>query len=246
MFKKILVISSVLLIMLVVSLVLTGQIKAFLFRTSSWLIVLSLILGFLTGSVKALIRKYSASTKKGPDSLRHNLDSYLEHWGTTLFLIVLTVSGYIYYFNFTLFSKNLHFVSLFLALFFGCYFLADFLISHKFIYLLPSFTDIFRGTIGKYFFGLSWKDEGKYLSSQKSAFLAFFTIGFGIILTGSVKMAALVWPVSYQLVRVATTAHDILGILFIVELVVHVAFAVAVRGHRKLLASWFTGEISKK
>ena len=128
-------------------------------------------------------------------------------------------------------------------LFFGGFFLADFFVAGKFKYLLPNFEDIFRGTLSKYLFRIAWRDDGKYLSSQKSALLAWIAIGFGIVLTGVVKMVSILWQVPAILVSISTHAHDILGILFILMLIVHVLIVLAVRHYRGLLPSWFTGKI---
>jgi hypothetical protein len=41
----------------------------------------------------------------------------------------------------------------------------------------------------------------------------------------------------------ASLAHDIFTILFILMLTVYIVTVLAVRAHRRLLSSWFTGEI---
>jgi len=101
-------------------------------------------------------------------------------------------------------------------------------------------------TLGKYLVRLKWKDTVKYLSSQKSALLAFIALGLMLIITGAVKIGAIVWQIPVKLTQVSTSIHDIVAALFVPLLVIHIILALAVSSHRKLLISWFTDTISVK
>ena len=140
---------------------------------------------------------------------------------------------------------NLHFLGLFFTSFFGGYFLADFFVSRKHEVLLPDARDVLHGTIGKYVLGLEWGERGKYLSSQKSAFLVFALIGSEVVITGAAKLAAFFWNIPPEVVDILTSIHDIAGLLFVLMLLVHVSLVIIVRSHRPLLRSWLTGNIAE-
>jgi cytochrome b subunit of formate dehydrogenase len=101
-------------------------------------------------------------------------------------------------------------------------------------------------TLENYLARLKWKDTGKYLSSQKSALLAFVALGLVLIITGAVKIGAIVWQIPVKLTQVSTSMYDIIAALFVPLLVIHIILTLAVSSHRKLLISWFTGTISVK
>jgi hypothetical protein len=67
-----------------------------------------------------------------------------------------------------------------------------------------------------------------------------------LIITGAVKIGAIVWQIPVKLTQVSTSIHDIVTALFVPLLVIHIILALAVSSHRKLLISWFTGTIPVK
>lgn len=136
---------------------------------------------------------------------------------------------------------NLHFIGLIITLYFGTYFLVHSLVTKKLKNLIPDFSDIIKGTFKKYIMGAKWTDKGKYLSSQKSAFLVFALLGAGIIVTGSIKTVAYYWGVPFKVTQIVTQSHDIIAGLFVLMLVVHIIFVVSIPSHRRLLKSLFTG-----
>jgi cytochrome b subunit of formate dehydrogenase len=92
----------------------------------------------------------------------------------------------------------------------------------------------------------AWQDSGKYFSSQKSAFLVFAVLGLIILITGLIKMAGYYIGIPISLNNAATQAHDFFGGLFVVMFLVHVVMTVAVRSHRRLLTSFFTGKVKSE
>jgi cytochrome b subunit of formate dehydrogenase len=242
MLKKVILISSIITIGVGLAIFLLNDYRVILFHNLRWLIAGASCLGMLFGVYRGIKDKTSLKGSKGqPD--RHTLDSFMEHWGTAVGIIILIISGIFLMAGFRLiFSKNLHFLGLIVALFFGSYFLFHFFISQKYRYLIPDYKDIIQGTIKKYLFRGKWKDTGKYLSSQKSSFLLFSILGIGIILSGAIKTLAFYFSVPLQLTLVATQSHDILARVFSVVLLIHILFVVISRSHRCLLPSFFTGK----
>ena len=153
----------------------------------------------------------------------------------------MMVSGFKIVVDISLWAVNLHFLGLIVTLFFGFYFVGDFVASRKHEELLPDASDIFHGTIKKYLLRAPWKDTGKYQSSQRAAFLSFVVIGSEIVVSGGIKAAAQFGLVSTDLLKIATFIHDTAAVLFVLLLVVHIGLVILVKAHRKLLPTWFTG-----
>jgi cytochrome b subunit of formate dehydrogenase len=177
----------------------------------------------------------------------------MEHWGNAVGFFLLIGSGFMLGFGFIssrmtsggLYPKNLHFLGLILTLLFGCYFLGKFLSSKEHRELMPGIKDIIDGTLKKYLLRFKWKDQTKYSSSQKSAFLAFVVLGAGVFITGGIKIVADVWQISLETVQQATHAHDIFSILFMALLLIHTLIVILVRSNWRLLASLYTGKMAE-
>jgi cytochrome b subunit of formate dehydrogenase len=220
-----------------------------LFSDTSWVFLLALIAGAVSGMFRA--RAKLRNTDQVNDPPRHTLFSFIEHWGTGIGIIILIVSARLLGFVFvphtsspSVIPSNLHFIGLFFTLLFGSYFLTDFLFSREYRILIPNLNDIWNGTIKKYLLRKKWDETGKYLSSQRSAFLAFAVLGFGVLVTGAIKTVNLAWQNQSQSVLRVSYAHDIFAILFILLLIVHIILVLVVRSYRRLLYSWFTGRNS--
>ena len=180
MLKKVLWVSILMVILLAVAIGLTYYAREILFNRLRWVIVGAAVLGVALGTFSGL-RQSRFSGRSDAPADRHNLDSFLEHWGTAVGIVILTVSGFFIQAQYRRgFSTNLHFTGLIVTLLFGFYFLADFLVAQKYRYLWPGIKDIFQGTLGKYLLRRPWAETGKYLASQKSAFLALIVVGSGL------------------------------------------------------------------
>jgi cytochrome b subunit of formate dehydrogenase len=217
-----------------------------LFREVPLLMAAATAMGIATGIIRGI--RYNVSVRGliyPPD--RHTIDTFLEHWATASGIFILMISGLFFHLHYLRgFSKNLHFLGLIMTLYFGSYFLAHLFVSKKYHYLMPGINDIFKGTIKKYLFKGAWQDTGKYMAAQKAAFLAFSFLGIGIFLTGLVKVAFYYFSLPPQLVRISTTIHDILSLLFAGMVFVHILLVLTVRSYRRLLPSLFTGKLKSK
>jgi cytochrome b subunit of formate dehydrogenase len=246
MLKKVLIISFLFLILVVLSILGINYWKVFLFQDSAWILAAAASLGLLSGGLLAGFKKEIEMAVPAGLVKRHTLISFMEHWGTTLGLLISMISGLLLIINPSLLQMNLHFLGLILIFIFGDYFLADFLVSKKLNNLLPSFTDILDGTLKKYLFRTKWSDHGKYLASQKSSFLAFIAFGFGIAVTGVIKVIGIIWSLPVEIIRTSTSIHDISAILFSVMVFIHIILVLSVPSNRRLFNSWFTGTIAEQ
>ncbi|MFA5628797.1 MAG: cytochrome b/b6 domain-containing protein [Dehalococcoidales bacterium] len=218
-----------------------------------WLLIVSAVAGILLG----LLRKRftcKAIIENGKVQ-RHEIGSFIEHWLTVVGIFLLIISGFIIGFLFfphftdtlksILFPLNMHFIGLNITLLGGFYFLTDYIFSCKLSSLIPNFKDLSEGTIGKYLFKKECCNEGKYLSSQKAAFLVYAILGGVQIITGFIKIMGHFWGISHTALAVTTLIHDIFSLLFVIMVIVHVLFVVLSTKHRTLLKSWFTGNVSE-
>jgi cytochrome b subunit of formate dehydrogenase len=246
MLKKALIASILLLILLALSISGITFLKASLFQTVPWVLAAPVFLGFLAGGLLARLKTKTGLTAPSEPEKRHTIVSFVEHWATAAGLLVLIISGLRLKRSPDLFQANLHFLGLFIFLFFGGFFLADFFVSKKFSNLLPNLSDIIDGTLKKYLFRMKWNDKGKYLSSQKSSFLVFSAFGIGIVITGIIKMAGIMWSLPVELIQISTSIHDIAAVLFVLVVIIHIFWVLLVNYNRRLLISWFTGIIPQE
>ncbi len=249
---KILFIAVVLLGVLTAGVFWANTSETLLFDTVPWVVVASAALGFLLGAIRARLKGREKIV--GEEVIRHGGGAFLGHWGTALGAFVLIVSGILLGFLFipsqadttakALFPLNLQFIGVVFLLFGGFHFVADFLFSGNYSRLIPNLQDITGGTLGKYMLRREWRAEGKYLSSQKSAFLGFAVLGTAILVTGAIKVAAHIWPIQASVLLTTTYIHDIFVLLSIMMLIVHVLFVLVFPEHRPALKGWFTGKLS--
>lgn len=251
--KKVFLILVLFLAALGVGLYFANTSESLFFDTAPWAIAAAIVIGIVLGAARAMLK--GKPEVVGGEVTRHGGGAFLEHWGTALGIFTLIASGILLGFLFIpSFAKtsteavsplNIHFIGLVITLSGGFYFLTDFMLSRDYSTLVPNINDITGGTLGKYLLRRKWYSEGKYLSSQKSAFLAFAFFGAVILGTGAVKVAAHIWPIQASVYSTATFIHDIFSLLFILLLIVHVLLVVALR-HWKALKSWVTGRISEE
>jgi cytochrome b subunit of formate dehydrogenase len=220
----------------------TINLKINLFQETRWIFIAAFVVGIIAGAIGARIKqsRQARTVNKPPE--RHTLDSIMEHWGTAIGLFIMIVSGYQIHEHNGPNAINLHFLGLFLTLLFGSYFLADFLVSRKYAALFPNIKDIVDGTIKKYIFRVKLKETGKYLSSQKSSFLVFAILGGLIFVSGVIKLLRFYISISYRIINIATTIHDVSALLFVAVLAVHIVLVLMKRTNWPLLRSWFTGK----
>jgi len=239
-------VAYVIVVGLVVAWVSSVQTK--LFSDIPWMFSIAIVIGVIAGIFTA--RAKMKNTSPVVDPPRHTLFSFMEHWGTGVGIILLIVSSRLLGLAFipqennpSVMPSNLHFTGLVFTLLFGGYFLADFLVSREYRTMMPNLRDIWDGTIKKYLLRKKWNDTGKYLSSQKSAFLTFAVLGLGVLVTGVIKAVGLFEDPSPPVTGVSY-AHDIFAILFILLLLVHIVLVLAVHSYRRMLVSWFAGRNS--
>lgn len=254
MVKKVLAVLFLVLAALGVGLYFSYISGSLFFDTVPWVILAAIVLGLVLGAVRATLRGKPLII--GDEVERHDSSSFLEHWGTAIGIFTLLASGIILGFLFipgsvktptdAIFPLNMHFIGLVVTLFGGCYFLADYILTRDFDKLIPNIPDIIGGTIAKYLLRRKWTAEDKYLSSQKSAFLAFAVLGACILLTGAIKLAAHIWNIQATAYAITTYLHDIFSLLFILMLIVHVLLVLVLKAHWPSLVSWITGKAKKE
>jgi len=231
--------------------------RSVLFHSSYGGLIAAVAAGAAAGIIAGWLKRKKRAAADGASTPRHTIFSFLEHWGTGIGIIILIVSaallasgsqvGFIFVPEIArsrILALNLHYTSALLTLLFGCFFLADFLTAGRYRALIPGPADIWNGIVKRYLMGKKLPGAGKYLATQKLAFLAFAFFGALVLVTGVIKTAYFIWPGSYPL-QAATNIHDVAGELLFILLIIHVLFAVAVPSHWRLLASWFTGKDNK-
>ena len=242
MLKRVLFSLGLIVFIVIVSILWTINLKINLFQETRWIFLAAFVVGIIAGTIGARIKQSRRSRAVNKPPERHTLDSIMEHWGTAIGLFIMIVSGYQIHEHNGPNAINLHFLGLFLTLLFGSYFLADFLVSRKYAALFPNIKDIVDGTIKKYIFRVKLKETGKYLSSQKSSFLVFAILGGLIFVSGVIKLLRFYISISYRIIKIATTIHDISAWGFVVVLVIHILLVIVWPAYRPLLGSWFTGK----
>jgi cytochrome b subunit of formate dehydrogenase len=245
MFKRVLSFIGLISFTLTVGFIWTHGLGTILLRVAPWAFLTALIIGTTVGIIGSRIKHIPRSEKLDKQSERHTIGSIIEHWGTAIGIFILMVSGFQIRSHSGFSATNLHFLGLFLILLFGSYFITDFFAAKKYEALLPDGNDIVNGTLKKYLFKVASKETGKYLSSQKSAFLVFVILGGQIFFSGVIKLLPFYIHVPTQILQSATILHDVSAFLFMVMLIIHVCLVVALRAHRPLLRSWFTGKHPK-
>jgi cytochrome b subunit of formate dehydrogenase len=242
MLKRLLSLAGLIVFVSIVSILWINNFSGTLFRAARWILIWTFVAGTVAGIIGAIIKNSPKSRNVNRPAARHSLDSVMEHWGTAIGIFILIFSGLQIYNRGGIAGIKVHFLGLFFTLLFGAYFLADFFISKKFQTLFPTVKDIVHGTIGKYLFRLKVNETGKYLSSQKSSFLAFIISGGLIFISGIIKLIPYYGHIPFQLLRVATKIHDISALAFGIILAIHILLVIAHRANWPLLRSWFDGK----
>ena len=245
MLKRILFTAGLIVFIAASSIVWTHSLGINLFRETRWIFIAAFLVGLIAGIIGAILKQLRRSRAVNKPPERHTLDSIIEHWGTAIGLIIMIVSGYQIHEHGGLNAIKLHFLGLFLTLLFGSYFASDFIISKKYATLFPNIKDIIDGTIKKYLFRFKSKETGKYLSSQKSSFLLFTILGGLIFISGVIKLLPFYTHISFSIIKIATTIHDISAWGFVVMLVIHILLLIVRPAYRPLLGSWFNGKTPK-
>ena len=241
MLKRLLFLAALIAFIIIVSILWTYNFSSTLFRAARWILIGTFIVGTAAGAIGARLKNSLRLRNVNLQLKRHTIDSMIEHWGTAIGIFMLIVSGSQIYYQGGFSAIKLHFLGLFFALLFGSYFLADFFVSKKYQTLFPDMKDIVDGTIKKHLFRLKVKENGKYLSSQKTSFLVFAIIGGLIFISGVIKLIPFYGHIPFRILKIATSIHDISALLFGLILVVHILLVIARRTNWPLLRSWFNG-----
>jgi cytochrome b subunit of formate dehydrogenase len=256
MLKKTIITTVLLLVVIAATITWVMHVHGVLFHTAWAGLIAVVVAGAAAGIVQAAWnRKKQAAVNQ--DMPRHTVASFLEHWGAGAGIIILIVSGamlasgsrvgFIFVPEFArsrIAALNLHYLGVFFTLLFGCLFLVDFLASGGYKELFPGPAEIWDGTVKRFLLRKKWHDKGKYEVTQKLAFLVFAVLGAVILVTGVTKIAYFIFQIPLN--RTAG-AHDIASELFVIMLIVHILFVIAVPSHWRLLRSWFTGrEVNKR
>lgn len=245
MLKKALPALTAIILIQALAVLLTYNARGILFRTLPWPVYAAADLGLITGILRGIRQNYTRPQSKGRP-YRHNIDSFLEHWGTFTGILLLIISGFFIEASYRRgFAANLHFTGLVITLYFGAYFLAHFFTAKKYCYLMPGRADIIDGTIKKYLLRGSWQDTGKYSAARKSAFLGFSILGALLLITGALKTAAFYPGIPGEINYIATRVHDYSAYLFAFMFVIHIASALTTGSNRRKLISFFTSYINK-
>jgi cytochrome b subunit of formate dehydrogenase len=229
---------------------LAGSSETNLFASADWILVRAAIAGVVLGAARAVLRKRDRITDG--EVTRHDAGSFISHWGTATGIFILIASGIMKGFfpgtsiarqmGDQIFATNLHFIGLAVTLLCGCFWLADYIVKQNYSELIPNLRDIIYGTLGKYLLRKKWPYDGKYLSSQKSAFLAFAVLGGIVLITGAIKTGNYVWHIPENVLNITTIIHDAGSILFILLLIVHILIVFILKEF-PALKSWVTGKV---
>jgi cytochrome b subunit of formate dehydrogenase len=230
-------------------------------HNAQWGMVATVVVALILGVARGLLKKKNEI--KGEIVTRHGVGSFISHWATGFGIFALIYSGVMLGFFIMngksiwfipVFAKtleqvipalNVHYFAVLMTLFGGFFFGADYIATRDWTLLVPNMQDIIKGFIGKYFLRRPWAKEEKYLSSQKSAAMPYIAIGLVILITGAIKVAAHVWPISANVWGWATVIHDVFMVFIILYTLVHVGIVVAL-GDWPAFRSWFTGTMSTK
>ena len=244
--KRVLFTAGLIVFISIASIVWTNSLGINLFRETRWIFIAAFLVGIIAGMIGSILKQLRRSRVVNQSPERHTLDSIMEHWGTAIGLFTMIVSGYQIHEHGGPNAIKLHFLGLFLTLLFGSYFLADFFVSKKYITLFPNIKDILDGTMKKYLFRLKSKETGKYLSSQKSSFLLFAIFGGLIFVSGVIKLLPFYTHISFRIIKIATTIHDVSAWGFMAILVIHILLVIVWPAYWPLLRSWFTGKTPER
>ncbi len=224
-------------------------------------IAISVVAGIGLGIARGLLKKKNEI--KGDVVIRHGAGSFISHWGTALGIFAAMFSGVMLGFFIMngksiwfipVFTKtleqvipalNVHYFSVVMICFSAFFFVADYIATRDWTLLIPNITDVIQGFIGKYFLRRKWEKEEKYLSSQKSAAMPYMLIGLVMLLSGAVKVAAHIWPISASAWGWATVIHDVFMLFIIFYTLVHIGIVVML-GDWPAFRSWFSGTMSTK
>jgi formate dehydrogenase subunit gamma len=182
----------------------------------------------------------------------------MEHWSHALSTVLLLVTGVGLGFLFIPrlvsgtetvgFLLNLHFVGVLLFMFGIFYYASNALVNGKFQEHLPEVSD-FQGALAHYaakFSGKHPAPDGKYIASEKLAYLGFAVAVFGIVATGSVKVAAHVFSLPGWLMQAMTFLHDLAALGMLAMLAMHVLMSSIVPWSWPLVGGILHGYVSEE
>lgn len=225
-----------------------------LFHSAPWALLAAAGLGvFFGASVEG--RRRSPEILGGK-ILRHDEVAFLEHWTHALSTLLLLVTGIYLGFLFfprlvqappaTGFLMNLHFVGVAMFLFSLAYYLTEAGLNGTLQEHWPEPGD-FKAAVLHYTAKLGVgkaPEEGKYLASERLAYVGWVVGVAGIVVTGAVKVAAHVWSLPGAFMGAVTFLHDLSALAMLLMLAAHVVASSLAPWSWQLLRSMVTGYVS--
>jgi formate dehydrogenase subunit gamma len=227
------------------------------FDSATWLVWVAPFAGVLAAGLS----KRKDPVIEGERVLRHDGPARITHWTHGVGTAALLVSGIALGLFFTpaLVGSgepvwnwmNVHFVFVLIFLFGTFYYGANTLLApHRFKEHLPTKNAV---DYTKRHYGLllgfkkfTFPPEAKYFESEKMAYILALASTVVIILTGFVKVAAHAVALPGWLLAVATPVHDIATVAMLAFFLAHVFFAAILPMSWPVLASMFTGYVSRE
>ncbi len=226
-----------------------------LFKSATWVLPVAALSGIFFG---AMARRRTEPEVLNDSVLRHDDVAFLEHWTHVVGTLVLLVSGtylgalfvprMVHAPEAVGFALNMHFIGVAIFLFGIFYYLANAWIEGTIKEHLPQAGD-FQDAIAHYksILGVGKAPkEGKYLASEKLAYLGWAVVVGAIIITGAIKVSAHVWDLPAPLMGAITWLHDLSALGVAALLVAHVVAAAVVPWSWPLLKSMVTGYIPEE
>lgn len=222
-----------------------------LFDTIWWGPVAASVVGFIAGLVRGRVK----GKEKIVDgkAIRHGVGSFITHWGVAFGIFLLIASGVLIGFLFisppatvneTIYPINMHYAGVVIMLFSGFFFVGDFISAGRAKEFIPTVDEVVYGFIGKYMLRRKYRTpEGKYLASQKVAFLGWAALIIVMVITGAIKMAGHFIVMHPDVLGWSTLIHDIFTILVMAMLLIHVLIVIAMPENWPTIPSWLTGKV---
>jgi formate dehydrogenase subunit gamma len=223
--------------------------------SSAWsMIPIAALMGVFFGAFNERHKEHISEGKV----LRHDVAEFFEHWGHTLGMLFLLVSGVLLGFLFIPrflhdaeavgFAMNLHFVGVLITAFSVVYHITDLAVAGDAKELLPGAAD-FKHVVAHYAAKVGLDEppkEGKYFASERLAYPVWIVSMAVMAITGLTKVAAHVWSLPAGLMAIATSVHDVFTLVFIAVLAAHIVLGAIVPWSWPHFVSMLTGYMKEE